>query len=65
VSEVAENHQLEILSREAHVPLDAVVTLYRHEHDELAREARITNYISLLAARRVRHLLRQQVLSVA
>jgi hypothetical protein len=34
VSEVAENHQLEILSREAHVPLDAVVTLYRHEHDE-------------------------------
>jgi hypothetical protein len=35
--------------------MDEVVALYRRERDELAREAKIPNYITLLAVRRVRH----------
>ena len=46
---------LESLARESRVPLDTVIGLYRHERDALTREARIPHYISLLAARRVRH----------
>ena len=45
---------VEKLSRETKTPVEAVFRLYRHERDELNRTARITNYVSLLAARRVR-----------
>jgi hypothetical protein len=46
---------LESLARDARAPMDEVVALYRRERDELAREAKIPNYITLLAVRRVRH----------
>jgi hypothetical protein len=45
---------LESLSREMHVPLDTVIAVYKREHDALALGARITHYLPLLAARRVR-----------
>jgi hypothetical protein len=39
--------------------MDKVVALYERERDDLARGATITNFISLLALRRVRRKLRQ------
>ena len=46
---------LESLSRETRSPLDIVLAMYQREHDALAREARITNYLPLLATRQVRY----------
>jgi hypothetical protein len=51
---------VESLSRETRVSVDAVFKLYRHERDALARDARIPNYVPLLAARRVRNQLLHQ-----
>jgi hypothetical protein len=45
---------LETLARDKRAPLDWVQALYQREHDALAREATIPNFISLLAVRRVR-----------
>ncbi len=50
---------LEALARAIQVPMDKVVALYERERDELARGATITNYITLLAVRRVRRQLRE------
>lgn len=45
---------LEALARTIQEPMDKVVALYERERDDLARGATITNYITLLAVRRVR-----------
>jgi hypothetical protein len=45
---------LESLARDTRAPLDRVQELYQRELDALAREATIPNFITLLAARRVR-----------
>lgn len=50
-----ENPVLESLAREAQAPLSDVIELFEHEREVLSQDATITNYIDLLAARRVRH----------
>ncbi len=55
----ADTTMLEALAKSIHEPMDKVVALYQREHEDLAREATVTNYISLLAVRRVRRKLQQ------
>jgi len=50
---------LESLARDTDAPIDTVVKLYQREREALAQDATITNYISLLAVRRVRDQLLQ------
>lgn len=45
---------LESLARDTEAPLDEVIALFEREREALAREATISNYINLLAVRRVR-----------
>jgi hypothetical protein len=54
---------LESLARNSGEPLGAVQDLYDEEYAALAEHARITNYISLLAVRRVRYRLLPTALS--
>jgi len=49
---------LESIARSAQAPVDTVASLYEREIEALSREARITNFIPLLAASRVRYQLR-------
>jgi hypothetical protein len=49
---------LESLARATQAPMDQVRALFQRERDELARDATIPNFITLLAMRRVRHHLR-------
>ena len=53
------------LAAEAHVPVAAVADVYRRELAELKRRARITQFVPVIASRRVRHRLRQQRLARA
>ncbi len=50
---------LEALARDSRAPMDTVLALYERERDALSRGATITNYITLLAVRRVRRQLQQ------
>jgi hypothetical protein len=54
----AREPEFEMLARETDTPLDTVREIYRVECDKLERSARITTYISVLAHRRVKALLR-------
>jgi hypothetical protein len=54
MNKASDTSMLEALAREIHAPVDKVMTLFERERDELARGATITNYITLLAVRRVR-----------
>lgn len=45
---------LEALARDISEPMEKVLALYERERDELARGATITNFITVLAVRRVR-----------
>ena len=49
---------LEALAREAHVPFEDVAHLYDCELAALATGARITNFLPVLATRKVRAILR-------
>jgi hypothetical protein len=49
---------LEILARDSGKPLDAIEHLYDQEYAALAEGARIPNFISMLALRRVRYRLK-------
>jgi hypothetical protein len=51
---------LESLARDSQMPLHAVASLYELERAALALNARITSYIPVLAARRVRHQLQRK-----
>ena len=46
------------MAAEAHVPVEVVADAYRREMTELKRTARITQYLPVLASRRVRRRLR-------
>lgn len=50
---------LEMLARETKATLAEVTAMYERERDDLAAGATITNYVTLLAVRRVRHQLLQ------
>lgn len=50
---------LESLARDTDAPIDTVVKLYQREREALEQDATITNFISLLAVRRVRDQLMQ------
>ena len=54
MNKASDTSMLEALARDIREPMDKVMALYERERDELARGATITNYISLLAVRRVR-----------
>ena len=47
-----------MLARETDTPLDTVREIYQVERDKLERSARIKTYVSVLAHRRVKALLR-------
>lgn len=51
----ADPNLLEILAKDSGKSLDAIEHLYDQEYAALAGQARILNYVSLLALRRVRH----------
>jgi hypothetical protein len=50
---------LESVAREAARSLDDVTDMYEREYSALAKSARITNYVPLLALQRVRDQLKQ------
>lgn len=45
---------IESLARDSHLSFEQVRALYERERDALARDATVSNYITLLAVRRVR-----------
>ena len=47
------------LAASEHVPVELVADAYRHELNELEEHARITQYLPVLATRRVRQRLRK------
>jgi hypothetical protein len=51
---------IEVLAREAHVPLDDVAQLYARELAALTAGARITSFLPTLTTRKVRTILRQR-----
>jgi Protein of unknown function (DUF3562) len=51
----ADPPMLELLSRTTHLPLETVRAHYRREVDALAQDATVTNYVTLLAVRRLRN----------
>jgi hypothetical protein len=59
MDQATDTTMLEALAQSIHEPMDKVVALYERERDDLARGATITNYISLLAVRRVRRKLQR------
>ena len=50
--------EIEMLARETDTPVDTVQEIYRVEVDKLERSARIKTFVSVLAHRRVKALLR-------
>jgi Protein of unknown function (DUF3562) len=57
-SAVGSTHLVDALSREFNVPLDMVQSLYREEFERLKSKARIHQFVSALAARSTREVLR-------
>ena len=57
-SSVSRESEIELLARETDTPVDTVQEIYRVEHDKLERSARIKTFVSVLAHRRVKALLR-------
>jgi hypothetical protein len=51
----SDSPSLESLARETKATLSEVTELFERERDALAEGATITNYVTLLAVRRVRH----------
>lgn len=51
-------HTLESIARSAQAPVATVASLYEREIEALTRDAKITNFIPVLAASRVRYQLR-------
>src|SRR5437764_10320461 len=50
---------IEVLAREAHVPIEQVAQLYTRELAVLTAGARITGFLTILTTRKVREILRQ------
>jgi hypothetical protein len=53
-----QRRSVEFLAMESQVPVDAVAQLYESEWAELAKGARVTAFLSILATRNVRRMLR-------
>lgn len=55
------NHQTkkEAIAEETHTPIDEIAKLYDEELDTLAADAKITQYLGVLASKRVRMKLRK------
>ena len=51
---------IEILARQAHLPVDDVAQLYARELARLTVGAHITGFLTILTTRKVRELLRQR-----
>jgi hypothetical protein len=51
---------IEALARQFQVPIDHVVQLYEREFAMLTGSARITSFLTILTARKVREILRQR-----
>jgi Protein of unknown function (DUF3562) len=62
VAELAESHRNAVLglATVAHLPVELVADHYRRELTELEAHARITQYLPVIATRRVRERLRSQ-----
>jgi hypothetical protein len=58
MDESAKLPAVESIARHVDAPLPVVEHLYEKQIEELSRDARITNFIPVLAASRVRHQLR-------
>ena len=51
---------IELLARDAQVPVSEVAALYENSHAQLAAGARIRGFLGIFAMRNVRKLLRQR-----
>jgi len=62
LDEIPANHRNAVigLAAEAHMPLEQVADAYRQELVDLERDARITQFLPVIASRRVRHRLRRR-----
>ncbi len=54
-----DNSALEMLARDTNASLAEITALFERERDVLSQGATITNFVTLLAVRRVRHQLLQ------
>ncbi len=59
MNQSSDTSALELLARDTKAPLAEVTALFERERDALAEGATITNFVTLLAVRRVRHQLMQ------
>jgi hypothetical protein len=55
MNQASDTSLLESLARDTHAPIDTVIALFERERNALAQHATVTNFITLLAVRRVRH----------
>ena len=55
MNHASDTSMLESLARDTQAPMDRVVALFEQERHALAQDATVTNFITLLAVRRVRH----------
>jgi len=58
MNDSARESEIELLARDTDTPVDVVQEIYRVERDKLERTARIKTFVSVLAHRRVKALLR-------
>jgi len=56
-------HAIELLAREAHLPVERVSDIYSIELKRLMAGARVKEYLSILTSRRVRVILRGETKS--
>ena len=57
-NETPDQRAIDFLARESHAPIDVVARLYKDERVRLEAGARVNAFISILAIRNVRRLLR-------
>ncbi len=55
MNQASDTSMLESLARDTQAPMDRVIALFERERIALAQDATVTNFITLLAVRRVRH----------
>ena len=60
LAKVADNQVAETIARETGAPIELATRIYEEELRDLARDARITQFVNVLATRRARLKLEQQ-----
>jgi Protein of unknown function (DUF3562) len=59
INEFSEHSRaIEFLANETHMPVEQIAKLYGREHSKLAVDARIKDYLPVLAIRKVREILK-------